>query len=409
MPEEKWPMANPMLKGVRVTALVHVWAGPWAGAVLSDMGAEVIRVESHQRLDPSRGRAPFEAGKPGVNRSIVWNMHNRGMKSCTVNLKQPRGVELFRELVRKSDVVIDNLAPRVLPGLGLDYAALKAIKPDIIMVSLPGFGSAGPDRDYISYASTVASVGGLLDSFGYPGGEPALMGVHPPDPIGGMWGVVCALAALNHRSRTGRGQHLDLAQTEATTALLPEVIMEYSMNGRIRPRMGNRDEIMAPHGCYPCSGEDKWVAIAVRSHEEWDALRRIMEYPPWSDDEKFSDQYRRWQNQDLLNKHIAGWTRNFTHYEVMQKLQDSGIAAGAVLNIEELLNDPHVRERQVFFEQQHADAGKTLAYRPPWASALTKANPPAPCLGEHNGYVYKELLGLSDSAYDQLVDDKIIY
>ena len=159
-----------------------------------------------------------------------------------------------------------------------------------------------------------------------------------------MYGVVGILAALNYRNKTGKGQHVDVAQSEGVTTLIPEVIMEYVMNGRIRPRMGNRDEIMAPHGCYPCKGEDKWVAIAVGTDEEWDAMCRVMGNPEWSKDERFSDQFSRWQNQDELNKLIAGWTKDFTHYEVMHKLQKAGVAAGASLNIEELINDPHVQE-----------------------------------------------------------------
>jgi crotonobetainyl-CoA:carnitine CoA-transferase CaiB-like acyl-CoA transferase len=395
------------LKGIRIVALTWVWAGPWMGAVLADMGAEVIKVESKQRLDSQRFVKVTNDFVENVNMS-QFNFTNRGVKSCTINMSQPGGIEIFKKLVKVSDAVITNFAPRVLPGWGLTYDELKKVKPDIIVVTLPAFGSIGPDKDYVSYASTIEAVGGLNVSFGYPGEPPVLSGTYPADPIGSMYGVVSLLAALNYRYETGKGQYVDVAQSEAVTTLIPEVMMEYVMNGRIRPRLGNRDEIMAPHGVYPCKGEDKWVAIAVGNDEEWDAMCKVMGNPDWCKDEKFSDQFSRWQNQDELNKLIAGWTKNFTHYEVMRKLQKVGVAAGPSFNIEELVNDPHVKNRGIFIEQNHRVAGKTIVYRSPWKSAITAKNPPAPCLGENNGYVFKELLGISGKEIAELIETKVI-
>ena len=396
------------LKGIRVIALTWVWAGPWMGAVLADMGAEVIKIETMQRLDSQRVVKYAKMPNKGFNNG-QFNFTNRGVKSCTLNLKQPSGIEIFKKLVKISDVVITNLSPRVMPGLGLDYAALAGVKPDIILVTLPAFGSLGPDKDYVSYASTIEASGGLSASFGYTGEGPVLSGTYPGDPIGSMYGVVGMLAALDYRDKTGEGQHVDVAQNEGVSTLIPEVIMEYSMNGRIRPRMGNRDEIMAPHGCYPCKGKDKWVAIAVGNNEKWKAMCRVMGNPDWSSDEKFSDQYKRWQNQDELDKLIANWTKDLTHYEVTHKLQKAGVAAGGSLDIEELINDPHIKKRGIFVEQNHPVAGETIVYRAPWTSALTQVNPPAPCLGEHNDYVFKTLLGISDKEVAELIDNKVIY
>ena len=407
-------MRTSFLKGIRVVALTWMWAGPWMGAVLADMGAEIIKIETSQRLDHQRVAKLWQDPsqelnqKPDLNRGL-FNVTNRGVKSCTLNLKQPEGIKIFKNLVKISDVVIVNFAPRILPGWGLDYAALKEVKPDIILVTLPAFGSTGPDRDYVSYASTIEAAGGLSASFGYAGEGPVLSGTYPGDPIGSMYGVVGVLAALNYHHKTGKGQHVDIAQSEGVTTLIPEVILEYVMNHRIRPRIGNRDEIKAPHGCYPCKGEDKWVAIAVGTDEEWEALCRIMNNPVWSRDEKFSDQYSRWQNQDELNKLIAGWTRDFSNYEIMHRLQGAGVSAGCSLNIEEVINNPHVKQRGIFIEQNHPVAGNTIVYRAPWASALTSAESPAPCLGEHNEYVFKTLLSMSDNEIAELVKEKVIY
>ena len=396
-------MSNSFLQGMRVVALTQVWAGPWLGGILADMGAEVIKIESSQRLDIMRRRPE------GLNRGPNFNAYNRGVKSCTLNLKQPEGIEIFKKLIKISDVVITNLSPRAMPGFGLDYEALKEIKPGIILVSVPGLGSTGPDKNYISYAATVEAIGGLAASFGYPGREPATPSIFLADPTGGVYGALCVCSAVYFHHKTGKGQHIDIAQSEAVATLLPEVTMEYVMNGRIRPRMGNRDAIMAPHGCYPCKGEDKWVAIAVANDEEWKALCKVMGNPEWSKDGKFSDQFSRWQNQDELNKLLGTWTKDFTHYEVMHKLQKVGVAAGASLNTEEMYNDPHVKARGAFIEQEHHEGGRNLVWRTPWKSALTKKNPPAPLLGEHNDYVFKELLGLPDGEIARLTDQKAIY
>jgi benzylsuccinate CoA-transferase BbsF subunit len=399
-------MNSAFLKGVRVVAMTQVWAGGWMGGILSDMGAEVIKIESNKKIDILRRTIETEGD---LNRGPNFNGYNRGTKSCNLNLKKPEGVELFKKLVKISDVVVENLAPKGMPGFGLDYNVLKEVKPDIIMVSVPGFGSTGPDKNYISYAATVQSIGGLEASFGYPGGEPSTPSIFMADPVGGMYGVLAVCSAVYYHHKTGKGQHVELAQSEAIMSLLPEVVMEYEMTGRIRPRMGNRDEIMAPHGCYPCNGKDKWVAIAVANDEEWQALCRVMGNPEWCKDEKFVDQFSRWQNQDELNKLIAGWTKDFTHYEVMHKLQKAGVAAGASLSTEEMNHDPHVKDRGALIELNSRKVGNTLTWRSPWKSALTASNSASPYFGEYNDYVFRTLLCLSDGEIAKLISEEVIY
>lgn len=401
-------MNDSILKGIRVISFTSVWAGPWAGAVLADMGAEVIKIESNRRLDNLRYMVTLDKAESGVN-SGSFNVINRGTKSCTLDVAQPEGVKLFKDLVKISDVVIENFAPRVMPHLGLGYDSLKEVKPDIIMVSLSGFGGTGPDKDYVAYASTIEAVGGLTASFGYPHGEPALGAIYTPDPIGSMYAVLSVIGALYFRHTTGKGQYIDISECEALITAIPEVVLEYTMNGTIRPRMGNRDDSMAPHGCYPCKGKDKWITIAVDSEETWQSLCRLMGNPEWAGDTKFSNHAGRWQNQEELDKYIATWTKDFTAYELMHTLQDAGVAAGPSLNMEELVNDPHIKERKAILEQDHSVAGKTFVYRSPWASSQTISNPPAPCLGEHNEYVFKELLGITEDEFKGLIDRKVVY
>jgi benzylsuccinate CoA-transferase BbsF subunit len=399
-------MNNGFLQRVRIIALTQVWAGGWMSGILADMGAEVIKIESNQKIDILRR---VKEAQGNLNRGPNFNGYNRGVKSCTLNLKTPEGLEVFRKLLSISDAVIENFSPKGMPGFGLDYAALKSMKPDIIMVSVPGLGSTGPDKNYISYAATVQGIGGFGASFGYPGGEPATPSIFMADPVGGMYGALAVCSAVYYHHKTGKGQHVDLAQSESITSLLPEVVMEYVMTGRIRPRMGNRDEIMAPHGAYPTKGKDQWIAIVVSNDEEWRTLCRVMGNPDWCKDEKFSDQFNRWQNQDELNKLLAGWTQGFDNYNLMQKLQKAGIAAGPSLSTEGTFNNPHLKKRGMFPEKKHPVAGKTVTWRSPWTAALTAVNPGPPCLGEHNSYVFHTLLGMSENEISKLIDKKVIY
>lgn len=224
-----------------------------------------------------------------------------------------------------------------------------------------------------------------------------------------MYAVLSILAALLYRKNTGEGQYIDISECEALITTLPEIVLDYSMNGRRQSPMGNRDATMAPCGCYPCKGRDKWIAIAIDSDESWQSLCSLMDNPEWTQDKKFSTQKRRLQYQESIDPNIAAWTKNFEAYELMHKLQDAGIAACPSLNIEELVNDPHIKERQAIFEQAHPAGGKTYIYRSPWASSLTINNPPAPCLGEHNRYVFRELLGISELEFNDLTNRKVIY
>jgi crotonobetainyl-CoA:carnitine CoA-transferase CaiB-like acyl-CoA transferase len=402
-------VTNSLLEGVRVIELGWVWVGPWIGAMLADMGAEVIKIETNLRTDGMRRLVPYAGGKPGLNRS-VFNVINRNKKSCNLNLKSPRGMELFRDLVKVSDVVVENFGARIVASLGIRYDSLKEVNPDLIMVSLPGFGGTGPYKDYVSYASVVESVGGLTYTTG-TAEEPAPSSVYPGDPTASLYGVICLLSALCYRSDTGKGQFIDISQAESIVTTVPEGMMDYVMNGRIRPRIGNRDNSMAPHGCYRCKGDDDWVTIAVSTDQEWKALCQAMGKPQLGAEAKFSDQFSRWRNQDELDKLISEWTKEHTAHEVMHTLQKMGIAAGPSYNAETLINDEHIKERGLFVEQNHPEAGKTFVYHSPWKmnGEYGEISVPAPLFGEHNSYVFEKLLGIPHDEFTKLVDEEVIY
>lgn len=399
------------LKGLRVLALTQVFAGPYATKLLADMGAEVIKVESAARsgrggLAREEG-AVYPNGEPGerpYNRLAYYNELNRNQLAISLDLTKSEGRDIFLSLVKVSDLVIDNFSARVMPNFGLDYGALSKVNPAIIMASMTAYGSTGPYRDYVGYATGVEAMSGLTSMTGYEGGPPLPVGVAYADPNAGLHAAFAVLAALRHRRLTGKGQFIGLSEREALTVLIGEQVVGYSMNHVVPRPMGNDHPFIAPHGCYPCKGEDKWVAIAVASNEEWTALCRAMGKPELAADEKFSDRSSRWRNRQELDGVISGWTRERTHYEAMHLLQAAGVRAGAVLNVPEMLEDPQYRAREFFPTVEHPEAGVHPHPGVSWKLSRTPGGikRPAPRFAEHNEYVFHELLGIAAKEMERL-------
>lgn len=237
------------------------------------------------------------------------------------------------------------------------------------------------------------------------------MGVMWSDVLAGQTAAFAILAALHHRRCTGEGQYIDCAMSEATLAVMPEAVMNYTMNGRVREGEGNCDESMAPHGCYPCRGEDAWVAVAIGTDEQWLALCRVMGDPVWAREARFADGLGRWHNQEEIDRHVAAWTAGFTPREVMAMLQEAGIPAGPSCSVTDLLADPHLRERDFFWEMDHPEMGKAALARLPWRTGGEPAGryAPSPLLGEHNDYVFRTLLGLTGEELACLEAEKVVY
>jgi len=401
------------LEGIRVIDLAMFWSGPYTANLLANMGAEVIKVESSRRLDGWRGAgtATLPADK-SWERAPLFNAVNVDKLDITLDLSRPRGAEIFKQLVKMSDVVVENYTPRVMKNFGLDYPVLREVNPKIIMISLPAHGATGPWKDYPGFAFPIEQMSGIPQLTGYPDGPPRMTGIAPSDSIAGVNGMVAVLIALLYRQRTGKGQYIDLSQIEAITCLIGDAIVDYTMNKRIQPRRGNHHPFMAPHGYYRCKGDDMWVGIAISSDEEWVCFCKAIGNPPWTKDERFADNLGRWHNQDELDKLIEEWTIEHDHYEVMNILQKAGIAAGPVITSAELLTDPHLRERGTFQKVDRAIVG-THPYPIPTAPMrLSKCQVsirrPAPLLGEHNDYVFGKLLGMSKEEIQSLTDDQII-
>ncbi len=404
-------MNRDALTGIRIADFSWVWAGPLATMLLSFMGAEVIKIESRKRIDQTR-HSSITTGDTFANydASPIFNNANLNKKGVTLDLSRPEGAELAKKIVAESDLVIENMRPGVMNRLGLGYEDLVKVKPDIIMVSSSGFGSSGPYRAYAGYAPIFAAFGGLANLTGYEDGEPNTMTGEMDLRVGTATAFIL-LAALVHRKKTGEGQYIDLSSSECISALVGDQLMGYSMNKQSPARRGNQDDIMAPHNCYRCKGNDKWISIAVATDEEWKAMCRVMGNPDWSKDEVFSTVDSRWKNRVELDKHIANWTIAYTHYELMVMLQRAGIAAMPSFSAEEILSDPHVKARAVVNEVQHPVMGKKVVINPSWKLSETPARirKASPLLGEHNLEIFGGLLGMSQDEIKNLEDEKIIY
>jgi len=414
------------LEGIRVLDHGMIWAGPWLGKLLADFGAEVIKVESIQIFDMSRG--PI-VGIPGVsiypgkdpgersyNRRAVFHYWNQNKYGITLDLSRPHGVEIYKRLVKISDVVTENFPPSVMKKFGLDYPALREVKPDIIMLSMPGYGATGPEKDYRAFGVSQEQMCGIAALTGYSEeAGPMKSGMDYGDPTAGSIAAGLVIAALHYRRRTGKGQWIDVSQSEATSLFIGEALMDYTMNRRIWQRMGNRHPSMAPHGCYRCRGgeqppDDRWVAIAVSSDEEWQNLCSAMGNPTWAKDERFATVIGRLENREELDRLIEGWTIQHDHYEVMHMLQRAGVPAGAVLDGKEIAEEPHLKERGFFQTGTHPEVGEVTHPGP--IARLSKTPVTirrlAPALGEHNEYVFRELLGMTTEEIAELEGEQII-
>jgi len=391
------------LEGIRIADFTWVWAGPHATLQLAHLGAEVIRIEAAHRPCVTRLLPPWPDGQPGPNRSGYFNQFNQGKRSVVIDLKAPEGLDLARRLVACSDVVTENFAAGVMDRLGLGYEALRAVNARLVMVALSGYGATGPEHAFVSYGPAQVPLSGLSSLTGYRDWPPMHVGISYGDPNGGVHGAFAVLAALWHRDRTGEGQYVDLSQWETSMAVLPEGIMEQTMNGRAPARDGNRDPHMAPHGIFRAAGDDRWIAIAVRTDGEWHRLATLMGVPA-SDTTRFATLAERKADEDTLEALIIAWTSTRSPEEITAVLQGAGLAAAPAMTNRDIFEDAHLRERGFFVELEHPEVGVRRHLGIPWTMSGTPCavTRPAPCLGEATDYVLGELLGLDASTQADL-------
>ena len=422
-------MSRPPLENIRVLDLSRVFAMPFAGANLADLGAEVVKIDTCQAQFMETTRTitgPFPNNQPG---DLWWEQGgtfqtlNRGKRSLTLDLRSEEAQAILKELVSISDVVLENFTPRVMARFGLDYASLRAVKPDLIMVSNTGYGHSGPWSNFGAMASALEPTHGTGAFMGYledngsgvleQGGVPNKVGNSYTDFLATWTALVSIMAALLHRAKTGQGTWIDLAMYQAGASFIGEGLLAYSLNGEVTRRIGNRHTSMAPHGCYPCTGEDQWVTIAVRNDADWAAFCQATGRPELADDERFATQPQRLSRQDELDVMVSEWTSERTSYEVMEALQAAGVPAGPVLTAGQALSDPHFRDRGFFEKVSHPKAtglGDKEYIGRGWKFSGSRAaiSGPAPLLGEANEYALNGLLGLPKSRLDTLAEQSII-
>jgi crotonobetainyl-CoA:carnitine CoA-transferase CaiB-like acyl-CoA transferase len=383
---------------IRVCDFTWVWAGPFCTLQLAHLGADVIKIESSKRVDTVRSFVPAD-DVPGINRAGYFNQYNQGKRSIQLDLTSEDGRAVARRLVAESDIVTENFSAGVMARMGMDYESLRRIKPDIIMISLSGYGATGPLSPYISYGPAQVPMSGLASLTGYVGGPPNEVGVSYGDPNGGIHGAVAVLAALWHRQRTGEGQHIDQSQWESAIAVLPEGIMAQVMNGRQPERMGNRSFTMAPHGIFRAAGDDEWVSIACATDDDWAALCGAMARPELATDARFTTFEGRKQNEDALDVEVTGWTSSRERWEITRALQAAGVAAFPAMTSKDLIEDAHLRERGVFVQLEHPEAGVRTHVGIPWQMSGTPCavEQPAPLLGQHTDEVLRDILHMPDA------------
>jgi crotonobetainyl-CoA:carnitine CoA-transferase CaiB-like acyl-CoA transferase len=400
------------LEGVRVADFTWVWAGPFCTLHLAYLGAEVIKIESHSHLDLTRRLPVYPPGsEPGINRSAIFNQWGQGKKSVLFNLSKPEGVALAKELVSKSDVVIDNFATGVMERFGLGYDELRKVNPSIIMASISGYGHTGPQRNYMAYGPAIAPLTGLSSLTGYTGGPPQEVGISYGDPNAGINAAVAICAALVARQRTGQGQYIDISLWEAVATLMPEGWMEYVMNGVQPPRQGNRDPIMAPHNCFRCAGEDEWVTIACGTEAEWQALCQAIGQPQLATDPRFDNMSERKAHEDELDQLLTAWTESRDKWDITRTLQAVGVAAFPSMNTKDLIEDRHLNEREFFTRLPHPEVGVYANIGIPWrlTHSPNGVQKPAPLLGQDTDQVMRDVLSYSEERIVRLKEEKVLY
>jgi crotonobetainyl-CoA:carnitine CoA-transferase CaiB-like acyl-CoA transferase len=403
------------LEGVKVADFSWFGAGPICALHLATYGATVVRVESETHVDALRTVAPFATGKTGYNVSGYFNNFNAGKYDITINLNSEGGIKTAHKLIQWADVFLTNITPRVVERWGFTYDKLKELNPGIIAAYQPMQGYDGPHRDFLGFGAVLTPITGYSYISGFPNRGPIGLGTNYPDyVINPGHTYIAILAALRYRKRTGKGQRIECAQLESSVAPLGPAIFDYTANGHVQNRAGNGLPYAAPHNAYRCANltdggrpmDERWVAIACFSDDEWQRLAEHMGSPDWAKDAKFATLAGRKENETELDAGINAWTADKDAYDVMHGLQAKGIAAAVVQSSRELLDvDEHIKARGYYRYLDHAETGRSAYDGPPFVLSKTPGDirTPGPLLGEHTEYVCKEILGLTDEDITELL------
>jgi len=392
------------LKGIRVIDLSHSWAGPHCSRILADFGAEVIKVEYPRRLCLLRGAKTEEKA---YNHHTAWSHINRNKYAITLDLKVEKDGEIFSDMIKTSDVLMENSRTGVMEKLGFGYEDLIKIKPDLIMLSMTAFGQTGPFARYAGYGAVMESLGGIQSLTAYSGATRPTR-VKEVDVANGVAGASSIMNALLYRQMTGEGQYIDMSQLEAAThGLIGEHLLAFSANKTQWPPMGNRHPVFAPQGCYRCGGEDKWVVITIGSEDEWQRFLDVLAIPELKEDGRFASRSLRAANHGELDGIIEQWTMERTNEEAMRTLQSHGISAAAVLSVAELSENSHLKDREYFVGPVEGSNKLFMGMPFKFSKASGRVQWQGPDLGQHNEYVVCEMLGRKKNDVPIIREDEI--
>ena len=398
------PATLDILEGVRVLDLGMVWAGSICGQVLSDFGADVVKVESRSNLDIARRGRPIIGTEYDPNQNPLFHNTARNKRSLALNLKTDEGREVLRRIVPHADILIENWRPGALPRLGFGYEELRKLRPDIIMVSQTLAGQDGIDARLRAYGPTVGGITGLDSLVGYAGEAPLGMGHAYADPNVGLHSALLALSALERRRLTGEGSYIDVSMWEAMVAALATPLLDCELNDRVAGPLGGGEVPGAPAGVFPCAGDDHWLVLEVHDDADWAGIVEAMGRPDWAGDERFASAEGRLAAREELNEHVSAWTATRDRDETAELLQSNRVIAAPCLAVSDRLFDDHLLAREGFTWVENPVLGREPVYGQAIRLSETPGyvREPAPMLGQHSAEVLRELLDMSDEEIEAL-------
>lgn len=402
---------NKPLEGIKILDFTTIVMGPASTRILSDCGAEVIKIESSSRSDTLRSATPYKGEDPSPNRSGYFAMYNAGKLSLPINMRNPESVDFVKNhLVPWADIIVTAFTPRVLPMWGMTYDDLAAIKPELIMLSACLMGNTGPYADLRGTGQLAAALSGWYENTGWPDKDPVGPYSAYADFVSWNYFIIAVMAALDYRNRTGKGQYIDQSMFESTLQFAGPQLMYYLNEGKLTTRMGNQDVNYCPHNTYQCSGDDNWCSIVIENNHQWSILCNLMARNDIVDLPKFKTFEKRKQNESELDQIISAWTINKDSFNLMHMLQQNGVPAGVVQNASDLFRDPQLRHRNHFVVRSHQDMGYHHILTPSFIYENSDRYPDsaAPLLGEHLEYICKDILDIPDDLFAELISKGIL-
>jgi benzylsuccinate CoA-transferase BbsF subunit len=401
-------MGDRVFAGLKVAEFAWVIVGPSTSRYLAEHGATVVKIESHKRLETLRGTSPFAENRPSLDSSMAFGRHNPNKYSVSIDLQHPNGLKLAWKLIRWADIVTESFSPGTMEKWGLDYESVRKVRPDIIYLSSSMQGRGGPHSGYAGYGMNAVNLCGFTEISGWPDRMPVAPHGAYTDYVNARFNALALIAALDFRDRTGQGQYLEQSQFETSLHFLSPPIMDYQINGKVMGRDGNRLPEAAPHGVFPCRGDDRWIAIAILENGQWQNFCQVIGQPGLSSKTGYATLAGRKRHEDELENIVSAWTGQHTAAEAEAVLQKAGIPAQAVQKHSDVYLDSQLKHRNHFVPLNHPVMGRQN-YEPQSCFILSKTprqlTAPSPCLGEHNGYVFKALLGMSDEEIAKHVMD----